>query len=146
MNRIGKLASVFSCLAAISATTAFAGPGLYQKVLSGQLNTTDDPSDGGIVVPGALLASTHTDSYTLDDTTYTMDDNQTFAYKGVMFMKGGVTYYFAKNYDDAGFVSVTKLDGTKVTVINHSTYNTVAYGNTPEAAMSPFRGSVFIVR
>ncbi len=119
--------------AAMAAMTAFAEPGLYQKVLSGQLNTTDDPSDGGIVVPGALIASTAGTSYTYGEKTYTMGDNQTYAYKGVMFMEGGVTYYFAKQYDDAGFIRITKLDGTEVTVINNSSYNTVAYGNfTPE--------------
>ena len=134
MNRVKKhICSIVFFLAAMTAMTAFAEPGLYQKVLSGQLNTTDDPSDGGIVVPGALLASTHTYSYTLDDTTYTMGDTKTYAYKGVMFMVGGVTYYFAKNYDDTGFIRITKLDGSEVTVINNSTYNTVAYGNfTPE--------------
>ncbi|MBR2939618.1 MAG: hypothetical protein IKC15_07165 [Kiritimatiellae bacterium] len=119
--------------AAMAAMTAFAEPGLYQKVLSGQLNTTDDPSDGGTVVPGALIASTAGTSYTYGEKTYTMGDNQTYAYKGVMFMVGGVTYYFAKQYDDAGFIRITKPDGTEVTVINNSSYNTVAYGNfTPE--------------
>ena len=119
--------------AAMAAMTAFAEPGLYQKVLSGQLNTTDDPSDGGIVVPGALIASTAGTSYTYGEKTYTMGDNQTYAYKGVMSMVGGVTYYFAKNYDDTGFIRITKLDGTEVTVINNSSYNTVAYGSfTPE--------------
>lgn len=125
-----KLACGFAFVfAVIAAMTAVAEPGLYQMVLQGQLNKTDDPSVGGIIVPGALLASTHTSTYTLGDTTYTMGDNQTYAYKGVMFMVGGVTYYFAKNYDDTGFIRITKLDGTEVTVINNSSYNTVAYGS-----------------
>ena len=129
-----KLACSFAFVfAVIAAMTAVAEPGLYQMVLQGQLNKTDDPSVGGIIVPGALLASTHTSSYTLGDTTYTMGDNKTYAYKGVMFMVGGVTYYFAKNYDDAGFIRITNLDNTEVIVIDHSTYNATKIGSfTPE--------------
>ena len=130
-----KLASGLGCLAAAcAAATAFADPGLFQKALSGAFNTTDDPSDGGIVVPGALLASTHTSSYTYKGTTYTMGDNQTYAYKGLMFMKGGVTYYFVKNYDDNGLVRITDLDGNEITVINNTAFNQVPTGSfTPES-------------
>lgn len=130
-----KLASGLVCLAAaFAAATAFADPGLFQKALSGAFNTTDDPSDGGIVVPGALLASTHTSSYTYEGTTYTMGDNQTYAYKGLMFMKGGVTYYFVKNYDDNGLVRITDLDGNEVTVINNTAFSQVPTGSfTPES-------------
>ena len=97
------------------------------------MNTTADPSDGGDVMPGALVASTAGTSYTYEGKTYSMGDWQTWAYKGLMFMRGGITYHFVKNYDDSGLIRITKLDGTEVVVINNASYNQTPYGSfTPE--------------
>ena len=117
---------------ALGAARAYADPvsqeGLWQKPYSGW-TTTADPSDGGTVVPGALLASCVADSYTYEGTTYTMGTSQTWAYSGVMLMKGGVTYRFVKNYDDNGCIIITDpLSGVATTVITSTVWNEVKYG------------------
>ena len=129
MNRIGKLACSFVCLAASAGAWADeAQAGLWQKKVSGW-STTADPSDGGTLVPGALLASCPAGTYTDGGTTYTMGNNQTWAYSGYMYMEGGVTYRFVKNYDDSGCVIITDPEtGESTTVLTGTTYSETKYG------------------
>ncbi|MBR2355645.1 MAG: right-handed parallel beta-helix repeat-containing protein [Kiritimatiellae bacterium] len=122
-----------SVAVALSAANAWADDsaeeGLWQKKISGSWTTTADPSDGGTLVPGALLASCHAGSYTYEGTTYTMGDSQTWAYSGVMYMVGGVTYRFVKNYDDNGCIIITDPDtDVKTTVILSTSYSETKYG------------------
>ncbi|MBR2939518.1 MAG: hypothetical protein IKC15_06650 [Kiritimatiellae bacterium] len=124
---------VLSVAVALSAANAWADDsaeeGLWQKKISGSWTTTADPSDGGTLVPGALLASCHAGSYTYEGTTYTMGDSQTWAYSGVMYMVGGVTYRFVKNYDDNGCIIITDPDtDVKTTVILSTSYSETKYG------------------
>ena len=113
---------VLSVAVALSAVSAWADEveaqeGLWQNKYSGW-TTTADPSVGGTLVPGALIASCAGASYTYNGTTYTMGDSQTWAYSGVMYMNGGVTYRFVKNYDDNGCIIITDPDtDVKTTVI-----------------------------
>ena len=127
-RRVYGIVCLVAAMVAVT-TLADAEPGLYQKALSGSANITDDPSDGGVVVPGALLASIAGSSTSYNGTTYSMGDNQTFAYKGVMFMKGGVTYWFVKNYDDNGYIGIADLEGTKTVIINDTGWDNVKYGS-----------------
>ena len=134
-----KMAKKLVCEVASAAVVMLAAgvcqavPGLYQKKLSGSFNTTDDPSIGGVIVPGAGLASVAGSSYTYNGTTYSMAGSTTYAYKGYMFFKGGVTYNFVKRYDDSGLVRITKSDGTVVTPISSSSYRDTVYGSfTPD--------------
>ena len=124
---------LLSVAVALGAAHAWAEAGLWQKQVSGW-STTVDPSDGGVVVPGALLASCTGGSYTYEGTTYTMGSNQTWAYSGYMYMVGGVTYRFVKNYDDNACIMITDPDtDVKTTVVSSQTYNEVKYGTyTPE--------------
>ncbi len=124
---------VLSAVVALSAASAWADDsaeeGLWQKKISGSWTTTADPSVGGTLVPGALIASCAGDSYTYNGTTYTMGDSQTWAYSGVMYMAGGVTYRFVKNYDDNGCIIITDPDtDVKTTVILSTSYNETKYG------------------
>ena len=122
------LISAAVALGAASAWADEAQAGLWQKQVTGW-STSVDPSSGGTLVPGALLASCHGSTYTDGGTTYTMGNNQTWAYSGVMYMEGGVTYRFVKNYDDNGCVIITDpATEVKTTVINGTTYNEVKYG------------------
>lgn len=125
MNHSGPSSAPLAAAAAVVvfSSICWGMPGLYQRSFSGSFNTTGDPSVGGTVVPGALLASTHTSSYTYNGTTYSMGGNTTFAYKGFMFFKGGVTYYFVKRYDDSGLIRITQPDGTVRTPISSNSYN-----------------------
>ena len=124
---------VLSAVVALSAANAWADDsaeeGLWQKKISGSWTTTADPSVGGTLVPGALIASCAGDSYTYNGTTYSMGDSQTWAYSGVMYMAGGVTYRFVKNYDDNGCIIITDPDtDVKTTVILSTSYTDVKYG------------------
>ena len=123
---------VLSVAVALSAANACADDsaeeGLWQKSFSGW-TTTADPSVGGTLVPGALIASCAGTSYTYNGTTYSMGDSQTWAYSGVMYMVGGVTYRFVKNYDDNGCIIITDPDtDVKTTVILSTSYNETKYG------------------
>ena len=124
---------VLSVAVALSAANAWADDsaeeGLWQKSFSGW-TTTADPSVGGTLVPGALIASCAGTSYTYNGITYSMGDSQTWAYSGVMYMVGGVTYRFVKNYDDYGCIYITDPETNfRTEVINSTTsYNEVKYG------------------
>ena len=124
---------VLSVAVALSAVSAWADEveaqeGLWQNKYSGW-TTTADPSVGGTLVPGALIASCAGASYTYNGTTYTMGDSQTWAYSGVMYMNGGVTYRFVKNYDDNGCIIITDPDtDVKTTVILSTSYSETKYG------------------
>ena len=123
---------VLSVAVALSAASAWADDsaeeGLWQKSFSGW-TTTADPSVGGTLVPGALLASCAGSTYTYNGVTYSMGDSQTWAYSGVMYMNGGVTYRFVKNYDDNGCIIITDPDtDVKTTVILSTSYTDVKYG------------------
>lgn len=123
---------VLSVAVALSAANAWADDsaeeGLWQKSFSGW-TTTDDPSVGGTLVPGALIASCAGTSYTYNGITYSMGDSQTWAYSGVMYMVGGVTYRFVKNYDDNGCIIITDPDtDVKTTVILSTSYSETKYG------------------
>ena len=123
---------VLSVAVALSAANAWADDsaeeGLWQKSFSGW-TTTADPSVGGTLVPGALIASCAGTSYTYNGVTYSMGDSQTWAYSGVMYMAGGVTYRFVKNYDDNGCIIITDPDtGVKTTVVISTSYNETKYG------------------
>ena len=87
--------------------------GLYQKQF-GFKSREVDPSDGGTVVPGALLASCAGTSYTYGDTTYTMGTDCMWAYKGVMWMEGGVTYRFVKSYYESAELNITDFSSGNV--------------------------------
>ncbi|MBR2488538.1 MAG: hypothetical protein IKB52_05435, partial [Kiritimatiellae bacterium] len=123
---------VLSVAVALSAASAWAEnepeEGLWQKSFS-EWTTTADPSDGGTLVPGALLASCPAGTYTYEGTTYTMGTSQTWAYSGVMYMVGRVTYRFVKNYDDNGCIFITDPDtGVKTQVLLSTAYTDVKYG------------------
>ena len=126
------LGVVLSAAVALSAASAWADDsaeeGLWQKSFSGW-TTTADPSVGGTLVPGALIASCAGTSYTYNGITYSMGDSQTWAYSGVMYMVGGVTYRFVKNYDDNGCIIITDPDtDVKTTVILSTSYSETKYG------------------
>ena len=132
MNMVKKLAcGVGFAAVALGAASAWADEaqaGLWQKKVSGW-STDADPSDGGTLVPGALLASCAAASYTYGVTTYTMGDNQTWAYSGYMYLEGGVTYNFVKNYDDNGCIIITDPEtGEPTTVVSSTTYGEEKYG------------------
>ena len=108
--------------------------GLYQAIYAGENVTTGDPATDGVVIPeGALLLAVQSGnpsiSATSGGTTYTVGQNTTVAYKGVMRLTAGTTYTFAKNYDDSGYVYLTAPGGAKTEVLSSTTWNEVKYGS-----------------
>lgn len=111
-------------------------PGMYQKIYSGSDVSTGDPEDGGVVIAAgagllAVAAGNPSISYTdpVTSTKYTLAGNQTVAYKGVMKLTEGKTYWFVKSFDDNGHIRIISPDGTVNNVLDNTSWSATAYGS-----------------
>lgn len=125
------LTRAFLCAGVVCAAMAQAEEGLRQVIYSTGYNvTTGDPltDGGGVVVPGALFACSLPGTgylYATDKgVLYTLAKNQTAAYKGFWYMKGGVAYNFAHAFCKVVRLYITPPGGTKTTVISSDTWGT----------------------